>query len=380
MDDGYRLRGGRQPDVAALTNLLDHYGFTGVDGEEPSEPLVFLASGGIGTGYRLSEFTPDGSKPLTLQFRHRQWEPLAWLESTSDRLGAALQIRTTARTRAAAKRLDAELPALVLPEPWRAGYWPLSGPSVPHFVVAYGRSGDGVLIDDRSDGQLTVDRRVLAKARSAGQRNLSAIPGDDDSTVDIRAGVRAGLAECALGTSTEPWENWARLVADERAGKGWPTVFADRRGLVGALLSVWDAVSPDGTRGGHLRDLFADGLTEAATLLDEPALGEQADAWRAIAARWEALGDAALPEDRPEFTWMRGLVTRIGAGVRAGDADRSATAEAAAELRRLRTHYDAEAPFTQRQAGELFTDLTSRLRDIHERETAALAALNDAVS
>jgi hypothetical protein len=74
------------------------------------------------------------------------------------------------------------------------------------------------------------------------------------------------------------------LLVDARATKGWPTVFADRRGLLGALASVWEAVEPAGMTGGHLRGLFADGLEQAAVLLDEPALAAEAPRWREIAA------------------------------------------------------------------------------------------------
>jgi hypothetical protein len=76
----------------------------------------------------------------------------------------------------------------------------------------------------------------------------------------------------------------AKQLTDERSPKSWLTVFARRRGMIGALMSVWENVTLAGMTGGHLRDLVADGLDEAATLLELPALGEQAGQWRASRA------------------------------------------------------------------------------------------------
>ncbi|PRX45642.1 butirosin biosynthesis protein H-like [Prauserella shujinwangii] len=384
----YRLRGGRQPDVSALANLLAHHGIAGPDAAPLTEPLLFLAGGGIGAGYHLGEFTADGSKTLTLGFRDRPGDHRGWLSSTVERLGLPVP-HTTGWARVAGKRLGTELaagrPALVLPERSAAGYWQLpedTGGAGAHFVVAYAETGDGVLVDDRNTAPLTVDRATLTRARSrAGARHVLLAFRPDDrehgTPVDPAAAVRAGLAHCARTCRAEAWATWARQVTDERARKNWPTVFAERRGLVGALLSAWTAISPSGPGGGHLRDLFADGLAEAAPLLGEPALTEHARTWRAIAGRWQELARVLLGDDHPEFGWMRGLVSRVGDGVRAGDAGREAAAGAATELRRLRTHYDAETPFTERQARALFAELGARLQDIHVDESRAIAALRD---
>ncbi|SFA97952.1 protein of unknown function [Amycolatopsis marina] len=386
-DHGYRLRGGRQPDVSALTNVLAHRG------ADVTEPLIFLASGGIGAGYVLWEFTRDGSKPLVLGFRSQWQHTQFWLKSTVERLGLRMDLHTTRGARGAAKRLSAALdagePAIVQPDRFPLGYWylPEAADGIGgHLVVAYAQSGDRVHLDDRNRAPLTVERSALDKARGrvGSAKNLLAVVRTGDLDRDRLAdAVRSGLTDCtrrlaAKSTSfaLPAWRKWATLLTDERAAKGWPAVFADRRGLVGALLSIWEGVDPAGMGGGHLRDLFADGLAEAAVLLDAPELEAHAANWRDISRRWREFADAALPEDVPEFGWMRGLTARVREGVTAGDAGQQAAAEAGTELWRLRAHYDAEDPFTERQAGSLFTDLGSRLRDIHTAETGAVAALS----
>ncbi len=386
--DGYRLRGGRQPDVSALANLLANHGVEGPGGEPLPEPLVFVISGGIGAGYHLREFTDDGSKPITLRFRNGWDRPRAWIESTMDRLGVEADVHTTVRSRAAARRLTAELaaanPVLVLPDRHTAGYWRLpesTGGGDAHLVVAYAERGGRVLVDDRNHAPLTVDRETFDRARGRirAHKNLlvSVRPGAPVNTERTERAVRSGLADCARSFTADAWGDWARLMTDQKARKGWPTVFADRQRLVGALLSVWTSIVPDGPGGGHLRDLFAEGLDAAATSLEWPELAGHARTWHAIAGQWNGLAKVLLGDEQPEFAWMRGLVTRLADGVRAGDAGREATAEAAAGLHRLRAHYDTETPFTEQRAGALFTDIGSRLRDIHARETRAIEALSE---
>jgi len=129
MSSDYQLRGGRQPDVAAITNVLAHQGVHRTDGEPISEALLFTVSGGIGAGYILWEFAHDATSALVLGFRARWQYPQEWLKSTLDRLGLEADVHMTGGKRGAAKRLTAELaarnPVIVLPDRYTLGYWHL---------------------------------------------------------------------------------------------------------------------------------------------------------------------------------------------------------------------------------------------------------------
>jgi hypothetical protein len=243
------LRGGRWADVSALAEVLAHQGLP------VSEALLFAASGGIGAGYSLRDFTPDA---LTLGFRSRWQDPQAWIKSTVDRLGLDAAVHTSGSKRTAAKRFQAEIaegPVLVLNERGQ-------------FAVAHTE-------------QEVPDKRLLVAIR----------PGKIE---DLPGAVRAGLADCAKQLRGAPeWARWAKAMTDGRDSRGWPRVFAERRWLVGTLLTVWERVSA----GGHLRGLFAEALKEASDLLELPTLGEQAEVWRGIGEQWDELAEAALLVD-----------------------------------------------------------------------------------
>jgi hypothetical protein len=391
MDSEYQLRGGRQPDVAAITNVLAHQEVRGPGGEPLTEPLLFAISGGIGAGYILWEFAQDTSSALVLGFRGQWQDPHGWLQSTVDRLGLAAGVHTSSK-RGAAKRLTAELgegnPVLVLPDRQVLGYWHLpksAEGSGGHFVVAYGEENGRVLVDDRNLAPLTVERRTFdaARDRVGSYKNLlvSFRPGE---VKDLHGAVTDGLIDCARRLSASStsfslpaWHRWSKQLVDRRSPKGWPTVFSGRRGLIGALLSVWETATTAGMTGGHLRDLFADGLDESAMLLDLPALAIQADHWRAVAGKWDELAATALSEYTPEFAWMRGLTTVVSNGVRDGDAGQEPAAAAGEELWRLRAHYDTEVPFTDSEVGELYTDLSGRLADLYQAEVKGVRNLAD---
>lgn len=390
----YELRGGLQPDVSAVAAVLAHHGVEGPDGKAPSEALVFAASGGIGAGYILWDFAHESMSTIVFGFRARWQYPQEWLKSTVDRLGLGVDLHTAGGKRTAAKRLTTDLeagrPVIVLPDRESLGYWhlpPEMSGGGGHFVVAYGEEDGRVLVDDRNLAPLTVERKTFdaARARVGSYKNLLATiePGE---VTDWQAAVRGGLTDCARNLSAPSksfslpaWGRWAKAMTDERDPKGWPRAFGERRGLVGALLNVWESVTPAGLDGGHLRGLFADALTEASGLLDLPALAEQASTWRGISERWAELAEVAVPASNAEFAWVRGLVSAVSGGVREGDAGRDAAAAAGEEMWKLRAHYNDEMPFTDVEVGDLFSTMSTLIRDIHTAETTAIRELSEAL-
>lgn len=397
VDAGWALRGGTDPDAAALANLLAHQGVTGPHG--PLDEALLLVVGGLGAGYILWEFERDASRVVVLGFTHSWQYYDRRLGATADRLGLDIAwSRTGGATRAAAglaSTLAAGTPAIVWPDRYHLGFWnlpPFLDGHGGHPVVAYAVSGGRVHVDDRTLAPLTVPVADLdrARARVGSYRNTMLVVRSRDTAVPadrLRGAVRGGLvatAEQLGGTSTSfalpAWRKWSRLLVDPRAAKGWPTVFADRRGLLRALAGVWEAVEPAGMTGGHLRGLFADGLEQAAAVLDEPALLAQAQRWREIADRWHDLAETALPADVPAIARLRELTAAITASVSEGDAaagDRSAAAD---ELWALRAEHADDPPLTAEEISGILEGMSHQLAGIVDAESAAVRSLRTALA
>jgi Butirosin biosynthesis protein H, N-terminal/Domain of unknown function (DUF4872) len=398
-DLGYALRGGVAADPSAVTNTLANIGVRRSDGSVLSEPLLFAASGGIGALYILWEFTRHDAPVLTLGFSSRPQYPREWLTATLNRLDMPYEMHTTSGIKSASARLSEELdagrPVIVLPDRFLLGYWHLP-PNLEaqggHFLVAYGEAGGRVHLDDRNLVPLTVARDDVDRARQrvVSYKNflISLRPQEftlpDEALADaVLEGLRDG-AERLAGTSESfalpAWRSWARRMTDERNAKGWPRVFADGRGLVGALLSVWEGVEPVGMTGGNLRSLFADSLTEAAVLLKRPQLGDLAHEWWGIAQQWHDLAETALPADHSPFGQMRELTAAIQESIIAdGDAGASAAAIAAEELWTLRAKADAGPPFDHADMLALFEAMSEHVSGIYDAERAAVQELRRAL-
>ncbi|WP_196467085.1 BtrH N-terminal domain-containing protein [Planomonospora sp. ID91781] len=408
-DGAWTFHGGRHPGSAAISAVLANQGLA------VGEPMVFLAGGGIGAGYILWEFKHDGSRHLTLGFRNQWQYHDRWTAKTLDRLGVGFTAHTTSGAKGASAALAAELdagrPCIVLPDRYHVGYWGLPESLDGyggHPVVVYRGDGGDVLVDDRGTAPIRVPRTRMdaARARVSSYKNVMHVL-NPDGPAGIDAGRLAsaaleGLRDAAehLSAASESfslpaWRKWSRMMVDRRNAKGWPKVFADGRGLAGALLSMWEGVEPVGTDGGNLRDLFADGLEEAGALLDLP-LADLAEEFRRIHGLWHDLAEAAFPLDVPEFARMRALTARIresllAEGTAGGGAEEDPRAAAAgagavmpqdavdgaAELWELRAAVDRASPVGDHEA--LFAGLSTRLAGIHRAESEAVAALRDLV-
>ncbi|MEQ3550074.1 BtrH N-terminal domain-containing protein [Pseudonocardia nematodicida] len=383
-DGGYSLRGGVHPPSAALANVLAHHGV------DLGEPLVFGITGGPGAGYILWEFAHDDSRVVVLGFGAR-WQypdraPLAGLE----RLGIPVEVRRTGGATGATRSLRADLddgPVIVLPDRYTLGLRHLP-PKLDgrggDLVVVHGFDGGRYHLDDRNLAPLSVpaERLEAARARVGSYKNLALVPRPTGPVPEevLRRAVLAGIADCAEqlgGTSASfalpAWAKWARTVVDPRAAKGWPSVFADGRGLVGALTSVWEGVTPAGMSGGHLRDLTADFLDDAGVVLDRD-LSAAATAWRAAAQAWRTVAEAALPADVPEFGRIRELTASVQQTLVA-DGDAGDVRADAAQLWALQAELDSAPPLSPADQAALFADLAAALRAVYEAERAAVAEL-----
>jgi hypothetical protein len=398
-DHGYQLRGGVHPETATIANTLANLGVTGTHNGQPlSEAMVLGVGGGLGAGYILWEFKAHHARVLVLGFRNQWQYPERWTAKVLDRLGIEAELYHTGGARAASERLDRVLdrgrPAIAWVDQQLLGYWHL-----PEFlrgyagypIVVHGRDGERVRVDDRNLAPLTISRAALDAARArigSYQHRLVVIEPGTVAADRLRAAVTAGVADCAehlsqssASFSLPAWRKWARMMTDTRNAKAWPRVFADPRGLVGALVSMYERIEPVGTGGGNLRGMYADFLDEAAALLDRPELEEVAARFREIATAWHGLAEAALPLTEPALVELRELLAAIHSSVVAdGDGGAESAAEAAGRAWELRTRYRSDTPLDAAATQELFATLGVAIDAIYEAEVAAVERLTTVVA
>jgi hypothetical protein len=400
---GYQMRGGIHPETATLANVLANQGVvSGLTGEPLSEAAILGIGGGLGAGYILWEFQRHDAPVLTLGFRNRwqyPWIP-GWAGSALERLGIAPDVHETGGAKAAQAALDARLeagvPVIAWVDPQGIGTWGLPEAMSGYgglAIVVIGREADGAyLVDDRGRAPFRVPAAVMAAARGrVGSYKhrivaLRTTPGPIPAE-RLRAAMRAGLADqvehlrsTSDSFSLPAWRKWARLMTDQRNAKAWPRVFADGVGLFGALSAIHEDVDGQvGSSGGHLRELYADALDEAAVALDNAALADAALAWRAVADQWEELADAAVPPDLDGAAEAVEAVEALHEAAMAGEAGRSAVTEAAATVWAIRDRYADAFPLAPDRIAAILADLGERLGAIHQAELDALEVTAQAI-
>ena len=397
-DGAYRYRGGQQPLTASLTNVLAHLDVRSpLTGEPLTEAAILGIGGGLGAGYILWEFQSHDSPVLTLGFGNRWQYPAVpgWTGSTLARLGLTADVHETGGAKGAATTLDGILatgdPVIAYVDQQAIGTWgqpeALSGVSGYPVVVAALAPDGRYEVDDRGRAPLLVDTETMAAARGrigSWKHRLIRVrrPEAALSADTLRAAVQAGLedqVEHLRGRSDSfslpAWRKWARLMTDTRNAKAWPRVFADGQGLFGTLVSVVEAVDGDvGAAGGHLRELYATTLDEAAGILDRPALTDAAAAWRAAADLWEDLADAAIPPSLEDGLDAIAAAERLHDAVMEGESGRARGSAAARDLWALRDAHADQIALDDAAQSDLFADIGERVAAVYTAEVTALDA------
>jgi Domain of unknown function (DUF4872)/Butirosin biosynthesis protein H, N-terminal len=298
------LRPATDPDAAALTRALAAAGVVDPVGGRPySEALVFGLGGGIGFQYMV--FVYEGWTSIALDGRCNTlyFERKGFIENACERLGVPVRVQQLPSPQAAEKRLRQALaatPEVVLTfDLQRLPGHTADGP-VPYMPcpVTVSEHGTDLAVTGLRGGRVTMSWADVIEARWAHQKKYGGLflLGEPDGQPDLRAATRAAIArtaECLLEPSKTSYDanfgipgirKWARLLADEKDAKGWPTLCPDQESLRTAMISV-----SRGLGAAAARPLFASFLAEAATLLGDAKLSAAAAAYEDLGRRWTKL-------------------------------------------------------------------------------------------
>ncbi|MBZ0286888.1 MAG: BtrH N-terminal domain-containing protein [Anaerolineae bacterium] len=383
--------GGSHTSTAALKNVLAASGVTAPHTNQPfTEAMLLGIGGGLGAGYILWEFKAHGSANIVMGFSNRWNYAAQHLTTLCERLNVKPTVQESGGIKAAAanfqKAVDAGRPFITwvdkasmpyqqLPEALKGyGVW---------IVAVHGIENGEVLVNDLGQQLYHVPLDVFNAARNV-------IPSDKNriltielpAQIDLPAAIQAGIQDCIeyMSSGSESfappvYKKWSKLMTDTKNKKGWPVVFAERKGLYDTLCSIYEGVRLDSTEGYGLRSLYADFLDEAAPVIDRPMLKEVAEQYRKLAALWIELTDVAVPESEPVFKKSRALLDRRYALLHQNKQDELRAVSD--ELAAMRAEFNRDFPLTY--TSSLFESMQVTLNTIYEAEIAALNALKNAL-
>lgn len=396
---------GSIPAAAALRVLLTAAGA----GEPKSrralpESLVFGIAGGIGIGVCQFLYEKEDFASFYVAGRHHWHDDAGYLSAAAERFGLKATIRESGGVKAAEKHLRealaegrpcvafvdmAHLPHRAMPPRFSGGGY--------HVVTVYDidDAAKAARIGDLTDRPLTISLDDLSAARGRIRKFKNRILSLSQSKAapDLASAALAGLRACHAGLIGKPMKGfpttfslegvrlWGERLHGSKDKEGWERVFARGHRLWAGLTGIHDYVEHYGTGGGLCRPMFAEFLERAAALVGKPKLRSPAGRYAELGAAWSELASAALPVDVPMFREYRDLVTRRGELLAAGDEGSvESLRDVWSQMDALAQRARREFPLSEKRCTELRAELQRRVRAIHEGETAAHAALGDAIS
>ena len=395
--DSYKQIGGVHPETATITNVLANQGFVSSHNGKPfSEEMILGIAGGLGCGYILWEFKKYESAILVLGFQNRWNYTQDFMQNLFDRQGVSAEFQEAGGQKTAQKHLEAALENGKAPVVWidqeSLPYFnlqPMYNGCFGHLVTAFGLEEGQVWVDDRAKKPIQVEAEDFANARAriGSYKNRMLVLENNGAETDLPTAIMAGIEDCIdhLGRDFKTfvipvYEKWAKLMTDQKNKKGWPVVFKDGKGLYSTLRSLHEGVKLFGTKGGGLRRMYGDFLSEAAPILNNNALNDTAEQYKALGQRWETFADAVLPDSIPPLGETRTLLARKYAiYLEQGGEGLEEVAELSSQLTDLEVELNSNLALTDAEANALFGDIQEHLYGLYTAEKAALSILETAM-
>jgi len=398
--DNYNQLGGYHPETATLTNALAHAGVVNPVTKRPfSESMILGIGGGLGVGYILWEFKRHNAAIITLGYRNKWNYTVEYLQNACDRLGVVPVFHETGGSKKAATQLNDALssgkPAITWIDQQKLPYFGLREVYSGCFgyminVVGFDEATDEFILDDKSHKPMRIKSDTLSDARSriGSYKNRIMLIASPNGSIQLDNAIRAGINDCVdyLSSSSQTFSlpvltKWAKMMTDTKNKKGWPTVFKQGTGLYSSLRSLYESIKHTTTEGAALRNLYADFLDEAETVLAHPALPNAANQYRHAAKLWETLADTALPNNlAPLRETKRLLAEKYDIWRNEGHDGMAQIENRNQQLHEIESELNPGLPMQPTETEALFAELQTQLYALHKAETAALNTLSQVVS
>jgi len=395
--DTYTQFGGKHPETATIANVLANQGFVSPHSGRPfSEAMILGIAGGLGCGYILWEFEKYDAAILVMGFQNRWNYTVDFMQNLCDRLGVSAEFQETGGQKTAQKQLEAALEAGIAPIAWidqeSLPYFylrPMYNGCFSHFVTALGLEEGQVWVDDRARKPVLVEADDFAKARAriGSYKNRLLLLESNGGEVDVAAAVTAGIEDCIehLGRDSQTfaipvYQKWAKMMTDTKNKKGWPVVFKDGKGLYSTLRSIHEGIKLFGTDGGGLRTMYSNFLSEAAPILNNNALNDAAERYKALGQLWAAFADAVLPERiQPLGETRKLLAQKYAVYNEKGGEGLDEVGELSGQLTDLEIELNSNMPLSAAETNVLFAEIQEHLYGLYTAEKAALDTLKAAI-
>lgn len=398
----YSSFAGKHWETGSVQNALDYQGAIAPHTGKPySESFLLGVSGGIAVGY--FQFHYEGYLPQFVLLTRNPFDPL---QTLLGRLGIAQTVLQTPSKQKAQKNLSAILedgqPAITWADsmmlPYNAlrasdSYWAM----LP--LLVFGLDEDTAYIADRSAQPLKVKKEIFADARSRVKkyknRTVSLTLPKEEKLITA---VNAGIWQCIqLFTEAPPkgtknnfglaaLSHWQNMLTSTRNRNSWARYFPVAEGMLSALIGsgpfpgLYEWVDGWGD-GGAERFRFAEFLTEAAILLEKPALSEPAAMYKECAEAWQAFATLALPESISPLANAKDLLNqRMLLFNQKGSQAETEIRAIYRKLEGIITAPLSASQLSEEIAIELRAEMAQSLENIHSLESQAIQSLQAAMT
>jgi hypothetical protein len=397
--EDYNEFGGMHWETGSLRNVLAYEGVKAPHTGKPlSEAMLLGLSGGVAVMMFVFEY--EGYPPHVALGTRYPFDPMM---NVVERLGIEAEVRQTSSQKKAVDNLLSALVVQQAPIIWADMFTlsynglppsPFTG-MMPIVVFEYNIEGEAVRVSDRARVPLTTATGELAEARSAQpsfKNRLMTILPPEKGIKDFPAAISSAIRSCVSLYLEDPpkgsasnfglaaLDQWAELTANKRKKKSWRQIFVDPADLYDALKAVYTSIEHNGTGGSASRPTYADFLDEAAGVLNNTALKDAGEVFRAAGACWDDLAVAALPETVEAFRETRELLDRSHQLFKeqgnAADNERAVTGDRLAAIQR---EVGAAFPLDDGGIDRLLDDLADGIRAVREAEAEAVTALHEAL-